>query len=153
MRDNDNDNDNTALLSLDYTMDHQQGNGATADDRMFQTPAKMNGNQARNASLHRVQQHPLLSTDETITDNFASIEPSSSVDTAMLLQSAARSVLDTDNASPSTTTAVSEDGSGYNDRSSVVTDPDNTTLQSLQTKTLPALPDEQDRKRFVVCID
>lgn len=62
---------------------------------------------------------------------------------ASLVQSAAKSLLDT------STSLVSDD----DDLSSVsqggIVSP---TLRSLERKTLPALPDEQDRKRFIGCL-
>jgi hypothetical protein len=101
-----------------------------------------------------VVEHPLSSmtvvpnnTEESVNDQGISIRtpPQSTViNTAALIQSAARSVLD----DTTTSTIFSDDescahGSHRLPRTS-------STLRSLQTKTLPALPDEQDRKRFVV---
>jgi hypothetical protein len=108
------------------------------DDNLFQTPQ----NERKTSRWHtreRVENHPL-------SEDYGSIEPSSSVDTALLIQSAARSVLD-DN---SPITAVSENGSCEEDSFTDRASPPSPTLSSLQMKTLPAMPDEQDRKRFVV---
>ena len=69
---------------------------------------------------------------------------SSNAHTNMLIQSAARSVLD--GTSPNST-PLSEDGSEYASSASSKPVP---TLQSLETKPIPAMPDEQDRKRFIV---
>jgi hypothetical protein len=74
---------------------------------------------------------------------------------ASLIQSAARSILD--DATPSTAGADDSSESGfafsvprlnYHSNSNTPTIPP--SLQSLQVETLPALPDEQDRKRFLV---
>jgi hypothetical protein len=114
-----------------------------ADDNSFQTPQndrKTSRWHTSRHSLERVENHPL-------SEDYGSIEPSSSVDTASLIQSAARSIMD--ETSPST--AVSDDESdtegSFSARAALSPSP---TLSSLQMKTLPAMPDEQDRKRFVV---
>jgi hypothetical protein len=113
------------------------------DDNLFQTPQndrKTSRWHTSRHSLERVENHPL-------SEDYGSIEPSSSVDTASLIQSAARSILD--DTSPNT--AVSDDESdaegSFATRAALSPSP---TLSSLQMKTLPAMPDEQDRKRFVV---
>jgi hypothetical protein len=109
------------------------------DDNLFQTPQnerKTSRWHTSRHSLERVENHPL-------SEDYGSIEPSSSVDTALLIQSAARSILE--ETSPST--AVSDDESCAEGSRALSPSP---TLSSLQMKTLPAMPDEQDRKRFVV---
>lgn len=117
----------------------------TTDDNSFLTPPPQHDRKTSRwhtsrQSLERVENHPL-------SEDYGSIEPSSSVDTASLIQSAARSIMD--ETSPST--AVSDDEScekgSFTARQALSPSP---TLSSLQMKTLPAMPDEQDRKRFVV---
>jgi hypothetical protein len=105
-------------------------------NNLFQTP--QNGKISPWLALERVENHPL-------SDDYESIERSPSVDTALLIQSAARSLVD--ETSPST--AVSDDGSCEEGTARSASSP-SPTLTSLQMKTLPAMPDEQDRKRFVV---
>lgn len=87
--------------------------------------------------LERVARHPLEET---------SSNASSSVNAASLIQSAARSILD--DSSPGTN--VSDDEHDDDDDGPPRSAP--SKLQSLQSKTLPAFPDEQDRKRFVGCL-
>jgi hypothetical protein len=108
------------------------------DDNLFQTP-EQERRTSRWLTPERVENHPL-------SDDYGSIERSSSVDTALLIQSAARSILD--DASP--TSAVSDAGSGADDSFTARVTSPSPTLTSLQMQTLPAMPDEQDRKRFVV---
>ena len=72
--------------------------------------------------------------------------------TASLLQSAAKSVLDT-----STQSVVSDDdddilSDGSNDDGIAEQLKGSATLKSLKTETLPALPNDQDRKRFIGCL-
>jgi hypothetical protein len=86
------------------------------------------------------------------SDIFSSNSDSGRSPAASLIQSAARSILD--DGTPST--AVSDDDS-EGCRSAYGTlgssrPPASLTLASLQMETMPALPDEQDRKRFVVSI-
>ena len=91
-------------------------------------------------------EHPLV--EATITSGGSTFSSSTaalsrpSIDTALLLQSAARSVLDSDAmTSPSNASDVSS--------------PHGTPslgLASLRRERLPAMPDEQDRKRFIGCL-
>jgi hypothetical protein len=137
---------------MDYPVDTD-----SSSDKAFQTPKKMSQSLASSRTaataatttdlLERVEHHPLVDAEYY----GGSIEPSSSVDTASLIQSAARSIMD--DTSPST--AVSEDGSYDHSFTAAHSSATNetysdTTLRSLQMKTLPTLPDEQDRRRFVV---
>ena len=62
----------------------------------------------------------------------------------MLIQSAARSVLD---GTTPTSNPMSDDGTEYSPTRSTKPVP---TLESLETKPIPPMPDEQDRKRFIV---
>ena len=70
--------------------------------------------------------------------------------TATLIQSAARSVLD--NLTPST--IVSDDKSEIysigDDAEGIPIPASSPTLRSLQKEILPAIPDEQERRRFIV---
>lgn len=86
------------------------------------------------AKLEHVTAHPL--SEE------AGSTASSSINTASLIQSAARSILD--GSSPET--HVSDDDSCSNGHRNTPS----LTLQSLQARVVPAMPDEQDRKRFLV---
>lgn len=98
-------------------------------------------------------------TSATATTS-SSITASSSLDTKSLIQSAAKSILD--HHPPSPGRCVSDNDDEEDDTHDVAIEADdsfffpsmtaNNNLQSLQTKTLPALPDEQDRKRFVGCL-
>jgi hypothetical protein len=67
----------------------------------------------------------------------------SSLDTASLIQSAARSILDS--RSPETDMSDTDDERSFCSN-------DVPALRSLETRTVPALPSEQDRKRFVGCL-
>ena len=74
------------------------------------------------------------------------------INTASLIQSAARSVLDSVYTPTSTNVSDDEDEAENDDEGGArqkqnISIP---TLESLQKEALPALPDEQDRKRFVV---
>ena len=82
-----------------------------------------------------VRTHPLMANNES--SSIASGASSSYA--AELVQSAARSLLDT------SATLLSDDES--DERASPSS---SAALSSLQTETLPALPNVQDRKRFIV---
>ena len=95
------------------------------------------------------------------TNRFISATTSSDSETrspaASLIQSAARSILDNETATPST--IVSDDASENFSCADGTLGKRNTrrghfapSLNSLQIETLPAIPDEQDRKRFVGCL-
>ena len=87
-----------------------------------------------------ISDHPLAEKEYQDHD----LEETSSY-TESLLQSAVKSVVN------STTSIVSDDEDSFDSgrpRSSL-TSP---SLRSLQTKTIPAFPDEDDRKRFVGCL-
>lgn len=83
--------------------------------------------------------HPLtLETDSTGGSTLSTTSTSRpSIDTALLLQSAARSVLDDAMTTPSSNASEATTRS---------------RLSSLQRERLPAMPDEQDRKRFIGCL-
>ena len=73
------------------------------------------------------------------------------VNTASLIQSAARSVLDSVYTPTSTNVSDDEDeGENDQERKRQQRHMAIPTLESLQKESLPAMPDEQDRKRFVV---
>ena len=84
-----------------------------------------------------VSNHPLA--DDREESSIASA--SSSAYAAELVQSAARSLLDT------STSQLSDDESCLPGKASPSP---MAALSSLKQETLPALPDEQDRKRFIV---
>jgi hypothetical protein len=97
----------------------------------------MNSNNLRTpprAKLEIVSAHPL--SDE------AAFHSAPAINTASFIQAAARSILDS---SPSGTNLSDDDScsNGHDKTSSL-------TLESLQTQVAPAMPDEQDRKRFLV---
>lgn len=80
----------------------------------------------------------------SLVDEHSAVEQQSSASAsssyaAELVQSAARSLLDT------SATLLSDDDSGTEPSPS-----SSAKLSSLQTEKMPALPDEQDRKRFIV---
>lgn len=92
--------------------------------------------------------HPLLETASTSGSTAYSYTSSAArptINTALLLQSAARSVLDseamTSPSNASETETSSPAGHGTPSR-----------LSSLQRERLPAMPDEQDRRRFIGCL-
>lgn len=91
--------------------------------------------------------HPLLETASTSGSTYSASTAAHSrpsIDTAFLLQSAARSVLDSDGVtSPSNASDTSS-------RQGTPVTP--AGLSSLQRERLPAMPDEQDRKRFIGCL-
>jgi hypothetical protein len=97
------------------------------------------------------EDHPLSSPENNIGHSAifrSNSEPGPSQQrspAALLIHSAARSILD--DGTPST--AVSDDGSESYSGARIPSSP---TLASLQIETMPALPDEKDRKRFVVSI-
>ncbi|KAL7575719.1 hypothetical protein ACA910_003053 [Epithemia clementina (nom. ined.)] len=76
----------------------------------------------------------------------ASSQASSNDHTNLLIQSAARSVLD---GASQSSTPMSDDGSESALTASIKPAP---SLESLETKPLPPMPDEQDRKRFIGCL-
>ena len=82
-------------------------------------------------------------TGSTFSSNDSSQIDSNS-HTNMLIQSAARSVLD---GTTPTSHPMSDDGTEYSPTRSTKPVP---TLESLETKPIPPMPDEQDRKRFIV---
>lgn len=84
-----------------------------------------------------VSNHPLA--DDSTERESSTVSASSSY-AAELVQSAAKSLLD------ASTSLVSDDESCIGRQSSSPM----AALRSLETETLPALPDEQDRKRFIV---
>eukprot|EP00977_Amphora_coffeiformis_P008609 scaffold1953_cov176-Amphora_coffeaeformis.AAC.27 len=92
-------------------------------------------------------EHPLLETASTSGSAFSTstaAQSRPSIDAALLLQSAARSVLDSDGVtSPSNASDTSS-------RQGSPATP--AALSSLQKERLPAMPDEQDRKRFIGCL-
>ena len=85
-----------------------------------------------------VADHPLAYHEDG--DRESSIASASSSYAAQLVQSAAKSLLDT------STSMVSDDESSVGGHNSSP----RTALKSLETETLPTIPDEQDRKRFIV---
>lgn len=95
-----------------------------------------------------VSEHPLMTAPPSSSDEAAKQESScagasaSSSYAAELVQSAAKSLLDVSNSQVSDDESL---GGHHAPLSSPVA-----TLRSLQTEKLPALPDEQDRKRFLV---
>jgi len=105
------------------------------------------------------QQQQQQHQEEEPTSTAASISSHSSLtttfNTASLIQSAARSVLDSVYTPTSTNVSDDEDDSDHrNDQQRrrrqtlLLVQP---TLDSLQTRKIPAMPDGQDRKRFVGC--
>jgi len=109
-----------------------------------QTPPRRSGRPPKSPMIPKmtrgVVDHPLNKKESTAES--ASIRtPVSSAYTASLVQSAAKSVLDT---SPSSTVS--------DDENSVEQPPSSPGLRSLLTKTVPAMPDDQDRKRFIVSL-
>ena len=68
--------------------------------------------------------------------------------TASLVQSAAKSVLDTSTSMVSDDDATSVTSDGGVPQSRMV----KATLESLKTETLPGIPSDEDRKRFVGCL-
>jgi hypothetical protein len=100
----------------------------------------MNSNNLRTpprAKLETVSAHPL--SDET------TIHSVPEINTASYIQAAARSILD---GSPSGTNVSDDDScsNGHQNSSSL-------SLESLQKQVAPAMPDEQDRKRFLVSLN
>jgi hypothetical protein len=104
------------------------------------------------------EDHPLSSPENNV-EHYASFSSNNGPGpsqqrspAASLIQSAARSILD--DGTPSS--AVSDDGSescsGADGTLGPSRTPASPTLASLQIETMPALPDEKDRKRFVVSI-
>ena len=85
-----------------------------------------------------VTNHPLA--DAGAERESSTVVSASSSYAAELVQSAAKSVLD------ASTSLVSDDETCIDRQSSSPM----AALRSLETETLPALPDEQDRKRFIV---
>ena len=88
----------------------------------------------------------------------ASSDSESRSPAASLIQSAARSILDNDAATPSSVVS-DRDRESYScadgnlgNNNTARTRQSKPSLHSLQIETLPALPDEQDRKRFVGCL-
>jgi hypothetical protein len=98
--------------------------------------------ESRRATMSSTTSHttPRRRGGSTISD---SSRPSQ-IDTNMLIQSAARSLLD--GTSPATTPFSNYGSELAEGKLSRVTP----TLRSLETKRLPPMPDEQDRKRFIV---
>ena len=97
-----------------------------------------------------VKDHP-LSVKSYDDNEVAWKKPHAASPAASLIRSAARSILD-DASSPKT----SGDGSSYHKSYDNDGDDDggraSATLLSLQKEQLPPIPDEQDRKRFIVSI-
>ncbi len=93
---------------------------------------------------------PIAKLEQVVTKHSLAEETrstvSSSINTASLIQSAARSILD--GLSPRTNVSSDDDSCSSNggQRSSMPS----LNLESLQTRVVPAMPDEQDRKRFLV---
>lgn len=105
--------------------------------------------------LQKEPQSPFLGSSSGSSLTFAS-HTSSSVDTVSLIQAAAKSILE-----DSKDASISDDEDGRNlfsdsGRSHSSNEDANRWrspgLQSLQKEKLPALPDEQDRKRFLGCL-
>lgn len=108
----------------------------------------------------QVDEHPLSLSEENLFPSRSSdSEPGQprrqqarSPAAFLLVQSAVRSVLD--DATPTPSTIISGDGSESGscaDRTLGKRSPTSSpTLRSLQIETLPAIPDEQDRRRFIV---
>jgi hypothetical protein len=98
------------------------------------------------------EDHPLSSPGNNIDHSTIFRNSQQRSPAASLIQSAARSILD--DGTPST--AVSVDGSESCSGADGTFGPSRTsaspTLSSLQIETIPALPDENDRKRFVVSV-
>lgn len=92
------------------------------------------------AKLEQVTTHPLSEESGSAV--------SSSINTASLIQSAAKSMLD--DSSPGTN--LSDDDSCSNGHRNGHRQMPSLTLRSLQARVLPAMPDEQDRKRFLVSV-
>ena len=141
----------------------------------------MQSDDREGSSSEQAVTHPLAddatnqSATTTTTTNTSNTTASSSLDAKSLLQSAARSILDHPHP-PSPGTSVSDYNGGGGGAAAAAADYDllflnnnnnnnnttsnnnindnnnNNNLQSLQTETLPALPQEQDRKRFVGCL-
>jgi hypothetical protein len=106
-----------------------------------------NGERYSDDQEHYQQQQPTSKNHPNTADqNFVARSPAAS-----LIQSAARSAL-LDEATPSST-VISDDASevmsGHH-RQPYQSSPAH--LSSLQTPTLPALPNEQDRRRFIGCL-
>jgi hypothetical protein len=100
---------------------------------------------------------PFLGSSSGSSITFSS-HTSSSVDTASLIQAAAKSILENSNEA---SCVASDDEDRHNFLSNMDTgyvstedeDSDRSpALQSLQREKLPTVPDEQDRKRFVGCL-
>lgn len=102
---------------------------------------------AKNSSA--VATTPPGEVDSTSTGTHSSL--TTTINTVSLIQSAARSVLDS--VYTPTSTNVSDDEDDECDAEKRRRQRQNLpipTLESLQKQSLPAMPDEQDRKRFVV---
>jgi hypothetical protein len=106
----------------------------------------------------QVDEHPLSSSEENLFPSRSSdSEPGQprrqqarSPAAFLLVQSAVRSVLD--DATPSTIISGdgSESGSCADGTLGKLRPASSPSLRSLQMETLPAIPDEQDRRRFIV---
>lgn len=96
----------------------------------------------------------VFSTGEAESQSMGSHSSLTTINTASLLQSAARSVLDS--VYTPTSTNVSDDEDDENDDMARERRKEQQagrpTLESLKKEALPAMPDEQDRKRFVGCL-
>lgn len=110
------------MLSIEYTIDEMPSINNNNPNKL-ETPPR--------AKLEQVTMHPLAEEAHSTA--------SPSINAASLIQSAARSILDD---SPPGTDG---DSCSNGQRSTP-----SLTLQSLQTRIVPAMPDEQDRKRFLV---
>jgi len=97
-----------------------------------------NDDEKRSGVEKGVSDHPLA---EDYAEQGSSTASASSSYTAELVQSAARSLLDT------SATLLADDDSTKGEEPSPSS---SAALASLQTEKMPALPDEQDRKRFIV---
>ena len=99
---------------------------------------------SRSSNVSHSHSHNLKLKEEEDEDNYIYRTPSRLSDAASLIQRAAKTAL-LDEATP---TSPYEDTPASSSSSHIIRN----NMRSLETPSLPAIPDEQDRKRFIGCL-